>query len=218
MLFWKNFKWSDPKDQDEFRFKIRIFRKFIQFSSKVIFCALYPRGCTARQKNPLHTTLSYVAAWSAAYMTEMINDDPEKVLNLTLSCLFLSKMSWHFQHIAIFLLWEKAMPLLSPVSSVILWEIKNWKKKKTINATLKDHISKTRKNLKPKLEFLEIFSIFFKTALFSARFIYVGLWQKAPPPVAPCSTASVFQVWKRLKTIQISEYYLSFAQKWNFFW
>ena len=34
MLFWKNFKWSDLKDQDEFRFKIRIFRKFIQFSSK----------------------------------------------------------------------------------------------------------------------------------------------------------------------------------------
>ena len=73
-----------------------------------------------QQKNTPHTTPGYVAARSAAYMTEMVNDEPEKVLNLTFSGVFLSKMSWHFEYIAIFLLWEKAIPLLSPLSRVIL--------------------------------------------------------------------------------------------------
>ena len=54
------------------------------------------------QKNPPHTKSGYVAATSAAYMTEMVNDEPEKVLNLALSCVLLSKMSWHFEYIAIF--------------------------------------------------------------------------------------------------------------------
>ena len=73
-----------------------------------------------QQKNTPHATPGYVAARSSAYMTEMVNDEPEKVLNLTLSCVFLSKMSWHFEYIAIFFLSEKTMPLLSPFSPVIL--------------------------------------------------------------------------------------------------
>ena len=73
-----------------------------------------------QQKNTPHTTPGYVAARLAAYMTEMVNDEPEKVFNLTLSCVFLSEMSWQFEYVAIFLLWEKAIPLLSPFSPVIL--------------------------------------------------------------------------------------------------
>ena len=69
------------------------FQKVHSIFFKTALFSVHSIHVSTRQKNPPHTNPGYVAARSAAYVTEMVYDEPEKVLSLTLSCVFLSEMS-----------------------------------------------------------------------------------------------------------------------------
>ena len=82
-------------------------------------------------------------------------------------------MRWKFQQISIFHCSGKAMPLLNPLISAMLWKIEIKKKLKSANWNSQN--LKSRTNLESKLQ--RSHPILFKTGLVSACSIHVGTQQ-----------------------------------------
>ena len=82
-------------------------------------------------------------------------------------------MRWNFQQISIFHCSGKAMPLLNPLISAMLWKIEIKKKLKSANWNSQN--LKSRTNLESKLQ--RPHPILFKTGLVSACSIHVGTQQ-----------------------------------------
>ena len=111
-----------------------------------------------------------------------------KIFEFAPFCQFHLKMRRNFLKTVFFDFWTKAMLLLNPFSTRILWKICILKKTKIV--TLNGCISKPRPNSELKLIFAKISLSFLHSKLFSARSTRVGTQLGALPPRTPNFSAA----------------------------
>ena len=177
--------WKTKTNSNE---KLKLFKdNSIFFKTMLCFCTFYQRGYTA----------GGLASYKRLFRCQLLALRKElrvyqKSFWICFFFLFLLKMSGNIREISIFHFWAKAVLLLNPFGTGILWKIRNTKKLKHLiflSLKLREIHSKNSKLLK-------VHWIFIKTMLFFARFINVGKQQDAPSPRTPDVTACGLRWWK----------------------
>ena len=190
--------------ESKLKFSKSLFR-FLQNS--LVFCQLYPRGCTAGAL-PLQPPVSL----PAACRIQRVKDELGKDLNYLFFVHFF-RNEWKLSKNCNFYFWTKAMLLRNPFTTRILWKITN--KKQTRNSTLNIYISKTRANSESKLKLPgSSFKFLQNSLVFCTRYPH-GYMAGGSAPTTPCATTSSSQRWKSWiwarKTFELALFCLFFV-------